>query len=121
MEMAVEHINKHFTPLFKTLSPNVANIQLHTIICAPNQIQSQTRNGYKHCGSFEFYLNSGSILTISMSVGTMFAYSGFLLTHRQQIRNKDSQFKPFVNIATYNSKKLFENMMASFRHYLEIG
>ena len=27
--MAVEHINKHFTPLFKTLSPNVANIQLH--------------------------------------------------------------------------------------------
>ena len=29
MEMAIEHFNKNFTPLIKTLSPNVANIQLH--------------------------------------------------------------------------------------------
>ena len=29
MEMAIEHIKKHCTPLIKSLSPNDANIQLH--------------------------------------------------------------------------------------------
>ena len=29
MEMAIEHFNQNFTPLIKTISPNVANIQLH--------------------------------------------------------------------------------------------
>ena len=29
MEIAIEHFKKHFTPLIKTSSPNVANIQLH--------------------------------------------------------------------------------------------
>ena len=91
----------------------------YTVICVPNQIQNKTKSGYKNCGSFEFNINSGSTITVPMSVGTMFAYSGFLLTHLQQIRNKDFQVKPFVSIVTYSSKRSFENMMESFRSYLE--
>ena len=119
MDMAIEHFNQNFTPLIKTISPNVANIQLHldvfaernkkdvklsdnglmnynlclnaeteqahtecdssyTVICVPNQIQNKTKSGYKNCCSFEFNIKSGSTITVPMSVGTMFAYSGFL-------------------------------------------
>ena len=68
----------------------------------------------KNCGSFELVINSKAIIVIHLCVGTILTYSGYLLTHRQQIRNKDPNAKPFVNIVSYNSKQLFENMMTSF-------
>ena len=160
MEMAIDHVNRKFTPMMKTLSPNIASVQMHldvfdernrndtklatngilnynlclnaeteqahtecdssyTIICVPNQIERKARSGYKNCGSFEFIVNSNCTITVPMYVGTILVYSGFLLTHRQQIRNKDAQFPPFVNMVTYNSKRMFENVMESFRRYLD--
>ena len=46
---------------------------------------------------------------------TIITYSGYMLTHRQQIMNLDSLVVPFVNIVAYNSKRLFSNLMESFR------
>ena len=53
-----------------------------------------------------------------MNIGTCFIYSGFLLTYRQQIYMLNDQGNPFLNIVSYNSKRLFENMLQSFRRYI---
>ena len=73
----------------------------------------------KNIARFELNLNNNSMMIIPMDVGTVFTYSGFLLTHRQQILNETSSAPPFINIVSYNSKRLFENMLQSFRRYLE--
>ena len=73
----------------------------------------------KNIAKFELNLNNNSMMIIPMDVGTVFTYSGFLLTHRQQILNETSSAPPFINIVSYNSKRLFENMLQSFRRYLE--
>ena len=73
----------------------------------------------KNIAKFELNLNNDSMMIIPMDVGTVFTYSGFLLTHRQQIHNETSSAPPFINIVSYNSKRLFENMLQSFRRYLE--
>ena len=55
---------------------------------------------------------------IPMDVGTSFTYSGYLLTHRQQIHNQNLNEQPMVNFVSYNSKRMFENMMQSFRRFI---
>ena len=57
---------------------------------------------------FELNLNDNSMMIIPMDIGSVFTYSGFLLTHRQQIYNESSSATPFLNIVSYNSKRLFE-------------
>ena len=85
----------------------------YTVISVPNQILSKAKNGFKNCGSFELIINSDSTIVIPMTIGKIFTY--FFLTHRQQIQNKSPSDKPFINIVSYSSKRLFENMMESFR------
>ena len=162
MEVAIDHVNYSCTPLIKTISPHIANVQMHlnvfeernqrdielpsrglmnynlclnaeteqahtecdssyTVICVPNQMIKKKKKGYKNCGNFEFITNSDSTIVIPMAIGTILTYSGFLLTHRQQIQNKSTVDKPFVNVVSYSSKRLFENMMMSFRRYLDEG
>ena len=50
-----------------------------------------------------------------MQPGTVFTYSGYMMTHRQQLRKRAKKGDPFINIVSYNSKRLFGNMMESFR------
>ena len=49
-----------------------------------------------------------------MQPGIVFSYSGYMLTHRQQITVGTDNSTPFVNVVTYNSKRLFNNLMESF-------
>ena len=37
---------------------------------------------------------------------------------RQQIYRRDEKVPPFINIVSYNSKRLFNNMVTSSRRYL---
>ena len=60
-------------------------------------------------------LNQNQVINVPMHQGTIIAYSGCMLTHRQQIMNLDTLVLPFVNIVAYNSKRLFSNLMESFR------
>ena len=60
----------------------------YTVISVPNQTLSKAKNGFKNRGSFELIINSDSTIVIPMAIGTILTYSGFLLTHRQQMQNK---------------------------------
>ena len=91
----------------------------YTIIAVPNQLLSEKPKTKKNSGTFQLIINPECTVVLPMTIGTMFTYSGYLITHRQQIRYKDSNEKPFVNIVSYSSKRLFENMMESFRRYLD--
>ena len=73
----------------------------------------------KNSGSFQLIVDPECTVVLPMTIGTMFTYSGYLITYCQQNRYKDLNEKPFVNIVSYSSKRLFENMMESFRRYLD--
>lgn len=90
----------------------------YTIIAVPNQLPKTKTDKKKNLAKFELNLNNDKTMIIPMDIGSYFTYSGFLLTHRQQIRNENSSVTPFVNVVSYNSKRLFENMLQSFRRYL---
>ena len=84
----------------------------------PVQLSKKNSLRRKNKGKFELNINKDDTLIIPMEVGTCFTYSGYLLTHRHQIHNPNDEANPFVNIVSYNSKRLFENMLQSFRRYL---
>ena len=61
-------------------------------------------------------LNENEIVVVPMHPGTIILYSGYMLTHGQQIKNLDTLSLPFVNlVAYYNSKRLFSNIIESFQ------
>ena len=91
----------------------------YTVISVPNRHTDGKRClRHKNSGKFEMHINADCILVIPMAIGTSFAYSGYLLSHRQQIHHETADMPPFVNIVSYNSKQLLENMLQSFCHYL---
>ena len=90
----------------------------YTIICVPNQNLNSHVPGNKNTAHFQFVVNPETTISVPLNVGTILTYSGYLLTHRQKILNKDPNQNPFINIVSYNSKRLFENMMESFRRFL---
>ena len=90
----------------------------YTIISVPTQLPKKNNSRRKNKGKFELNINNEDTFIIPMEVGTTFAYSGFLLTHRQQIHKFSEDATPFTNVVSYNSKRLFENMLQSFRRYL---
>ena len=90
----------------------------YTIISVPVQLSKKNNLRRKNKGRFELNINEDHTLIIPMDVGTCFVYSGFLLTHRQQIQKFSEEANPFINIMSYNSKRLFENMLQSFRRYI---
>ena len=90
----------------------------YTIISVPTQLPKKNNFRRKNKGRFELNINDNDTFIIPMEIGTTFAYSGFLLTHRQQIHNFSEDAVPFTNFVSYNSKRLFENMLQSFRRYL---
>ena len=90
----------------------------YTIISVPSQLGKVISKEKKNKGRFELNLNEKKTFIFPMEIGTLFVYSEFLLTHHQQIHNLSCDTNPFVNVVSYNSKRLFENMLQSFRRYL---
>ena len=81
----------------------------YTIIAVLNKINLtilQTR-----LGQFEFMLNESQLIIMPMHPCTIITYSGYMLTHRQQIMDLDALLLPFINIVVYNSKRLFANII----------
>ena len=58
-------------------------------------------------------------MLIPMHVEIIFVNFPSMLTHQQHIIKKSNYVNPFVNVARYNSKNFFDNMMQSFRRYLK--
>ena len=92
----------------------------YTIITVPNKIQSSNSNEKSNKAQFEIMGNSTKFLLIPMHPGTIICYSGYMLTHRQQILKIDMLSLPFVNVVAYNSKRLFSNLMESFQRDIKL-
>ena len=87
----------------------------YTIISVPNQDKKIDSSGKHNLAKFEFNLDQDKALVIPLEFNTILIYSGFLLTHRQQIQKLNDNFEPFINVVSYNSEKLFKHLMESFR------
>ena len=90
----------------------------YTLITVPVQPITEGKGASYNNGVFQFVVNKNEIVTLQMKPGVSFCYSGFLLTHWQQIYKKSSSHPDFVNIVTYNSRMFFEHLMESFRRFI---
>ena len=87
----------------------------YTVISVPAHSKEKTTGGISNKGVFEFNISHVQTLLLPLDVGTVLVYSGYLLTHRQQIKLKNENHKPFINAVAYNSEKLFNRLMESLR------
>jgi len=92
----------------------------YTVICVPRHPQESTTSGYFNIGEFEINITDEKAFVVPLKIGTILVYSGYLLTHRQQIRKKNTNVSPFVNVVSYNSEKLFNHLMESFRREINV-
>ncbi len=79
----------------------------YTIITVPNQEKIVSKEGNVNNGMFQFKINHVVTLVVKINIGVYFCYTGFLLTHHQQIIRESKDVPEFTNIVTYNSKPLF--------------
>ena len=91
-----------------------------TISVPPHEIEKTTKGRYNKAES-EFNISDTEAIVIPLDIGTTLVYSGFMLTHRQQIRKSNENVKPFVNVVSYNSQKMFNHLMESFRREIKLG
>ena len=87
----------------------------YTIISVPEQDKKFTSGGRQNKAQFEFNITDDKTILVPLESNTILVYSGFLLTHRQQIRKLNDNIDPFINVVSYNSEKLFKHLMESFR------
>ena len=93
----------------------------YTIISVPTNVnRNDEKNLRPNKGKFEFMLNNDEIVSLSLSSGTILVYSGYMLTHRQQIIINNETSPPFINLVAYNSKRLFSNLLESFRRDIDM-
>ena len=57
----------------------------YTVIRVPNQVTTKFMDGKKNKGRFGFNINEKCTLIVPLEISKSLTYSGFLLTHRQQI------------------------------------
>ena len=84
----------------------------YTIISVPDQEKKSNKIGNYNMAKFELNLNEHKALVVPLEFNTILIYSGFLLTHRQQIFKLNENVDPFINVVSYNSQKLFKHLMA---------
>ena len=93
----------------------------YTTISVPPHEVEKTKKGIYNKAEFEFNISDSEAIVIPLDIGTTLVYSGFMLTHRQQIRRLNENVKPFVNLVSYNSQKMFNHLMESFRREIKLG
>ena len=55
-----------------------------------------------------------------MNPGLLLSYSGYMLTHHQQLFKENESSIPFINLDAYNSKCLLNNLIELFRRDIEM-
>ena len=113
LELSV--INAHLRINAATKIEHTEHDSSFIVIVVPNQNHTSTANGKNSPGRFELVINESTTMLLNMYPGIMFTYSGYMLTHRQQLSRNLNESDEFVNIVTYNSKRFFCNIMESFR------
>ena len=92
----------------------------YTILCVPKQ-KKEVSKIRKNIGQFELFMNDGKIMLILMKIGTIITYSGYMVTHHQQFCNLCHESHPFINLAKYNSRRLFAHILESFRRNIGVS
>ena len=116
-------MNNYLCKNTRSLIPHTECDASYTVITVPGQEKFIKGNkSKKNRATFDFFLKSdsskNSIILLNFHKGVTFCYSGYLLIHCQRIDNLLDSCVPFLNIVSYNSKRLFENMIQSFRRYI---
>ena len=92
----------------------------YTTISVPAHEIEKRSTGVCNKAEFEFNISEQEAIVIPLEIGTTLVYSGFMLTHRQQIRKLNNNAKPFINVVLYNSQKMFNHLMESFRREIKM-
>ena len=112
-------MNSHLCVNAQTMIPHTESDTSYTIISVPNQDHYLAPKKQKQKTSFEFYINHDEVLVVPMYIGIIICYSGFLLTHRQHITNQSDENDPFLNVVSYNSKRLLSHILKSIQRNAE--
>ena len=113
-------INSHLCINAQTEIAHTEHDSSYTVIAVPPQISTSLATNGKYClARFELVINSYTSIVIPMYPGVMFSYSGYMLTHRQQLNRNRCNNEIFTNVVSYNSKRLFSNLMESFRREIK--
>ena len=112
------YINSHLCINAQTEIAHTEHDGSYTVITVPSQNKKESVKG-NNSACFECVINDSKTMVISMHPGTTFTYSGYMLTHYQQLTVGTDGSELFVNIVSYNSKRLFDNLMESFRQEIK--
>ena len=112
------YMNTHLCINAQTIIPHTERDTSYTIISVPNQNISRKSNKNNKT-SFEFYIEKEKVIVVPMSIGTIICYSGYLLTHRQHKKQEDKDIEPFINLVSYNSKRLLSHMLSSIERNID--
>ena len=91
VENSVENkgfLNCHFCINAQTDMEHTEPDASYTVIIVPKQVVDKEDNEPSHIGRFEFNINEDTTIVIPMNPGLLMTYSGFMLTHRQQLLKK---------------------------------
>ena len=103
-------VNSHLCINAQTGIAHTEHDSSYTIITVPPQKKTSLATNGKYClARFELVINCYTTVVNGMYPGVMFSYSGYILTHRQQLNKSRSNNEIFTNIVSYNSKRLFSN------------
>ena len=105
-------LNGHFCVNARTCQAHTECDASYTIITIP----PQTFDGHRILNpNFHFVINERFSILLPMVPNVSFLYSGFMLCHHQVLDTTDTKKGIFINLATYGNKRLFDNMVRSFR------
>ena len=105
-------LNGHFCLNARTRDSHTECDSSYTVISVP----PQSYDGHtKLNAEFNFDINENVSVIIPMFPKIAFSYSGYMLCHHQVLDSIDRKKGQFLNLATYGNKRLFDNMMKSFR------
>ena len=113
-------VNTHLCLKAETKMKHTECDSSYTTICVPPHETEKTETGKYNKAEFEFNINDNEAVVLPLDVGIVFIYSGFMLTHRQQIKKLNKNVLPFINIVSYNSQKMFNHLMESFRREIKM-
>ena len=114
-------LNAHLCFNAQTRVKHTESDSSYTIISVPDQQKQATLTGFCNKAEFEFNVTEHEAIVIPLQVGVTLVYSGFMLTHCQQIRQLNEDVRPFINVVSYNSQKMFNHLMESFRREIKIN
>ena len=107
-------INSHLCVNAATKIEYTEHDSSYTVIVVPSQQICSKSNGFNSRARFKLVINESTTMLINMYPGVLFTYSDYMLIHQQQLNRNIKDSEMFVNIISYNSKRLFCNIMESF-------